>query len=98
MTQSKVLLFTLVVTIGTTLAEVLAEIGRNRLATDLFDIQGAAATVGRRRSRQTSVHNSNRVAVVAEVRQALPSGEIRPRPRSVATRRNRYAARSAATC
>ena len=53
MTQSKVLLFTLVVTIGTTLAEVLAEIGRNRLATDLFDIQGAAATVGRRRSRQT---------------------------------------------
>ena len=44
MTQSKVLLFTLVVTIGTTLAEVLAEIGRNRLATDLFDIQGAAAT------------------------------------------------------
>jgi hypothetical protein len=43
MTQSKVLLFTLVVTIGTTLAEVLAEIGRNRLATDLFDIQGAAA-------------------------------------------------------
>jgi hypothetical protein len=50
MTQSKVLLFTLVVTIGTTLAEVLAEIGRNRLATDLFDIQGAG---GRRRSRQT---------------------------------------------
>jgi hypothetical protein len=37
------LLFPLVVTIGTTLAEVLAEIGRNRLATDLFDIQGAAA-------------------------------------------------------
>ena len=53
MTQSKVLLFTLVVTIGTTLAEVLAEIGRNRLATDLFDIQGAGGRRRARRSRQT---------------------------------------------
>lgn len=51
MTQDKLLILTLVATVVTTLGEALAEVGRTRLATDLFHIEGAATAIGRRRAR-----------------------------------------------
>jgi hypothetical protein len=57
MTQNKVLILPLVVAVAATFAEALAEIGRKRLATDLFDfeIESIATALGRRRSRDRSV-------------------------------------------